>query len=163
MRRVAALLFCLGLVFLHIAHAAWTTGSPPPISLFGAREIVLIVEAKVVSGRQNGSMRHFPQVTVLRASGLAELGGLTGSFYDYRQSSAQTAIASYAPGDAVTARIIKGSLFADRIDWFLFGAAVWMTLFASAILSAGGMLVVAGNFNQQRGKCYPQSPDNPPP
>lgn len=150
----------VALVFLHAAHAAWTTGDPPPISLFWAREIVRIVEVNVVSGRQNGTMRHVPQVSVLRDSGPTDLKGLTGSFYDYRRASAEAAIAGYVAGEAITVTVSDGAPYADRIDWFRLGAAMWMTLFASAsvIVSISALLLTAGSSTRQSGRRRPSSP-----
>ena len=57
-------LLCVGLIAAQTAWHAWTVGDPPPVRLFGARAIAPVVEARVISGRQNGSLQHVPQVTV---------------------------------------------------------------------------------------------------
>ena len=143
-RWLAVSLICLGLVFARLAFAGWTTGDPAPTSLIAPRATVHVVSAEVISVRTNGAIRHVPRVTVLHESGVVELGGLTGSFYDYRQGSAESAIRDYVVGEEVAVRLIDNAPYADRTDWFSLVGALWMSVFAAAILVAGGVLALAG-------------------
>ena len=56
----------LGVIFAYLACLAWTTGEPPPASLFGPRATAEVVEAHIVSWRQNGSLRPPTLVNLLR-------------------------------------------------------------------------------------------------
>lgn len=151
---LGAFLIGLGLIFVQFAFAGWSTGNPAPVSLFAPRETVRVVSAEVLSGRQNGSIRHIPRVTVLHRTEIATLGGLTGSFYDNRRGSAEASIEDYAIGKAVTVRLLNDAPYADRTDWFLLGSAIWMTFFAGGVLSVGVLLVVAC-FNWRRSRRDP--------
>ena len=148
---LGAFLIVLGIVFAQFAFASWSTGNPAPVSLFAPRETVRVVSADILSGRQNGSIRHTPRVAVLYQKEIVDIGGLTGSFYDNRRDSAEASIEDYAVGEAVTVRLLDGAPYADNTDWFRLGAAIWMTLFAGGILSAG-VLMVAGSFNWRPGR-----------
>ena len=143
-------ILCIGLLCLQAAYSTWTTGDPPPASLFGPRAIATVVEAKVISGRQNGSLRHTPLVRLAWPSEPTELRGLQGSFYNYRLESAEAAIRSYRAGDAITVRVVEGVPFADRNDWFRLGSAVWMSLFAVIILGVGGAVAIAEGTRKLR-------------
>lgn len=155
MRWIVALPMSIGLGLVLAAHTAWTAGDPPPASVFGARELVPIVATKVVSGRQNGSMRHVPQVSVLHDGAVVGLKGLTGSFYDSSQSGAEAAVAGYFAGDMARVRMVDGAPYADRIDWFRLGAALWLSLFAAVFLAAGGtLLAIDASNGKHRGRDH---------
>jgi hypothetical protein len=145
-------ILCIGLFCLQAAYFAWTTGDPPPASFFGPRAIARVVEAKVISGRQNGSLRHTPFISLVWSSEPTELRGLQGSFYSYRLESAEAAIRSYRAGDAITVRVVDGLPYVDRNDWFRLGSAVWMSLFAVAILGVGGAIAIADGTRKLRGR-----------
>lgn len=135
-----------------MAYFGWMTGDPAPASLFGPRTIVNVVEAKVIAGRQNGSLRHTPLVTVVWLSEPTKLRGLQGSFYSYRLESAKAAIRKYPAGGAITVRVVDGLPYADRNDWFRLGGAVWMSLFAMVILAAGAAVAIVGGTRNPRGR-----------
>jgi len=135
----------LGLVFAQAAYSAWMAGDPPPASLFNPRATAEVIEARIVSGRQNGSIRHRPVVEVSWASKATELRGLKGAFYSGRlESEAAAAIKDYRIGETITVRVVNGLPYADTIDWFRLGAALWLSLFALAFLSVGAVIVIAG-------------------
>ncbi|OJW63027.1 MAG: hypothetical protein BGO57_08880 [Sphingomonadales bacterium 63-6] len=143
-------ILCIGLFCLQAAYFAWTTGDPPPASLFGPRAVASVVEAKVISGRQNGSLRHTPLIRLAWPSEPTKLRGLQGSFYNYRLESAEAAIRNYRAGDRITVRVVDGLPYADRNDWFRLGSAVWMSLFAGAILGVGGAVAIADGARKLR-------------
>lgn len=133
----------VGLVFAQAAYLAWTTGDPPPAGLFSPRATAEIIEARIDSGRQNGSIRHVPKVTVLWASKTTELRGLKGAFYSGRlESAAASILRDYRVGDVITVRVMDGVPYADADDWFRLGAAVWLSLFALVFLCAGGAVAL---------------------
>jgi hypothetical protein len=142
-RRLAALLICLGLVFALFAFNSWTSGDPPPANLFAPREEVRVASVEILSGRTNGSIRHVPRVMVVWGAEVVELAGLTGSFYDYRQPSAEAAIAGYAAGQMVMVRLVDAVPYADRTGWFKLIGAIWMSLFTVALVVTGVVLAFA--------------------
>jgi len=147
MPAVRALLFRfgllgVGLIFAQAAYSAWTTGDPPATGLFSPRATARIVAARVVSGRQNGSLRHIPEVSVLWAGQVTQLGGLTGAFFTARQDAAEAAVRGYTPGDDITVRVIDGRPYADASDGFRLGGAVWLSLFAAVILAVGAVVAL---------------------
>jgi len=144
-RWCAAFLLGFGLVLALFAFSSWTSGNPAPATLFASRETVRVAAVEILSGRTNGSIRYRPRVTVLRRGEVLELAGLVGSFYDHRRASAEAAIAGYAVGEAVTVRLVNAVPHADRMDWFTMLGAVWMSLFAVALMATGGALAFAGN------------------
>lgn len=148
-RWCAAFLLGLGLVLALFAFSSWTSGNPPPATLFAPRETVRVAAVEVLSGRTNGSIRYRPRVTVLWRGEVMELAGLVGSFYDYRRASAEAAITGYAVGEAVTVKLVNAVPYADRTDWFTMLGAVWMSLFAVAIMAAAGVLALASNAARQ--------------
>lgn len=138
------LLTCIGLLLTHAAMGSWTTGDPPPASIFAQRSAAGVVEARVASGRTNGSLRHIPLVRVQWDGQVTELRGLTGPFYDHRYSSAQAALRHTVAGQSISVKVIDGAPYADRTDWLRFGGAVWLSLCALFTLGAGPGLVFVG-------------------
>jgi hypothetical protein len=147
-RWLAAFLFGLGLIFAQFAFSGWTIGDPAPVSLFAQRETVRVASVEILSGRTNGAIRHTPRVTVFRGAEIMELAGLTGSFYDNRQVSAEAAIEGYVIGQLVTVRLVNAVPYADRTDWFSLIGSIVVSLFAVALIAAGGVLAFAGNAGQ---------------
>lgn len=132
----------IGLIFAQAAYSAWTRGDPPATSLFSSRTTARVVAARVVSGRQNGSLRHVPEVSVLWAGQVTPLRGLTGAFFTARQDAAEAAIRGYVPGDDITVRVIDGRPYADAGDGFRLGSAVWLSLFAAMLLAVGAVVAL---------------------
>ena len=52
----------------------------------------------------------------------------------------------------VTVRLLDGTPYTDKTDWFRLGAAIWMTLFAGGILSAGVLMVAANQLATGQGR-----------
>ena len=147
MPAVRALLFRfgllgVGLVFAQAACSAWAQGNPPAMSLFSPRATARVVAAEVVSGRQNGSLRHTPQVSVLWAGRVTPLRGLMGSFFTARQEAAEAAIRGYTVGDDIQVRIIDGQPYADDNDGFQLFGAVWLSVFAVMLLGLGTVVAL---------------------
>ncbi|HEV2516599.1 MAG TPA: hypothetical protein VGV07_15185 [Devosia sp.] len=145
---VVLLLAGIGLMLTNAAIGSWTTGDPPPASVFGQRSAARVVEARVVSATQNGSLRHVPLVLVQWDGQVTELRGLTGSFYDYRNGTAETAIRGIVIGQAVAVRVVEGALYVDRTDWLRLGGAIWLSLFALIAWGAGVVLSLPGRFKR---------------
>ena len=131
----------LGLIFCLAAFAAWTSGEPSPSSLFAQRQEVLVLESSVIKGRQNGSLRHLPLVTVEWAGRPHELQGLRESFYSYREDAAQKAIRGYRAGKTATVRVANDRPIADRNDWFQIAVATWLSIFALILVAVGIALI----------------------
>jgi hypothetical protein len=139
---VVLLLAVLGLLLVHAAFAAWTTGDPSPASLFAGRDTAEVVEVRVISGRQNGAMRHVPVVRVRWVEHVVELQGLTGAFDDYRLSTAEAALRDFSVGQVIAVRIIDGAPFVDRTDWRRLVPAIWLSGFALVLVATSVGLIL---------------------
>ncbi|MCW5719692.1 MAG: hypothetical protein KIS86_00970 [Devosia sp.] len=159
-RWLGAFLICLGLVFAQFAFAGWTNGDPAPVTFLAPKATVRVVSAEVVFGRKNGVMRYVPRITVRYGAEVVDLRGLTGSFHDNRQGSAEAAIRGYTVGETVTVRRVNDALYADKTDWFKLMGAVWVSLFAMIILAAGGVLARTDRIGNQKSHKADGNPDN---
>jgi hypothetical protein len=135
-------LIALGLVVGQMAMAAWTTGSPPLAAIFAERAEVKVLEAEIVSGRQNGAMRHLPHVLVEWNGTPTELPDLKGSFYGYREEDAERAIAGFTPGDTATVRVVNGMPYTNRTNWFGLSANTVLALIAAIKLTLGTAILL---------------------
>jgi len=138
------LLAVLGLLLVLAAFVAWTSGNPSPASLFAGRDTAEVIEIRVISGRQNGAMRHVPVVRVQWAEHVGELQGLARAFDDYRLSTAEAALRDFSVGQVIAVRIIDGTPYADRTDWRRLVPAIWLSVFASALVATNVILVLLG-------------------
>ena len=143
---VVLLLAGIGLMLTNAAIGSWTTGDPPPASVFAQRSAARVVEARVASATQNGSLRHVPLVLVKWDGQVTELRGLTGSFYDYRYATAETAIGDLVAGQPIAVRVVDSAPYVDRTDWLRLGGAIWLSLFALVAWGAGAVLSLPGRF-----------------
>lgn len=135
----------VGLVFALGSHAAWTTGDPPPSSLFIGTTAAVVVRAEVEAGlASNGSLRHLPRVDIRwpETTGPAiGLRGLLPSFYGDRRADAERVLVGFVPGETVPVRIIDGHPYTDRIDWFRLLGALWLSLIAGILLVLGLVVI----------------------
>jgi hypothetical protein len=109
---------------------------------------VLVLSVDVLSGRQNGSLRHTPSVTVEWRGVPHALHGLRPSFAASDRGSAQSAVQSLAPGDEILVRLVDGQIFIDRNDWFRLGGAIWLTLLAIITFGIATLLTLPHRFRQ---------------
>lgn len=110
----------VGVVLSVMSWNSWTSGEPPPRSLFGPKSGDTVLESRVEEGRAtNGSLRFTPIVIVTAPDGRQRLQGADPA------------------GDTVSVRWVDGGPMADRIDLFSMANAVGLSLFALMLLTGG--------------------------
>lgn len=110
----------VGVVLSVMSWNSWTSGEPPPRSLFGPKSGDTVPESRVEEGRAtNGSLRFTPIVIVTAPDGRQRLQGADPA------------------GDTVSVRWVDGGPMADRIDLFSMANAVGLSLFALMLLIGG--------------------------
>jgi hypothetical protein len=143
----------VGLIFAVMSWGSWTSGEPPPWSVFGPKSTETVVESKVEEGRAtNGSIRFMPVVTVTTSAQPQALEGLIPSFSNYSADMAANTVAAYPVGARVQVRWIDGEPMADRIDLFSMAHAVVLSLFAALFLF-GGLLWAWAMGSGPKGKA----------
>ena len=138
-------------VFAAVSWSSWRTGDPPPWSIVAPRADVQVVNSHVAMGRaSNGSMRHWPVVTIDAGGCPEELVGLQPSFFDFDAGKSARIAARYRPGETVRARKVDGELTADRTDLFQTAHAVFLSLMAVAAGVVGLVMAVAARGARSR-------------
>jgi hypothetical protein len=128
----------VGVVLSVMSWNSWTSGEPPPRSLFGPKSGDTVLESRVEEGRAtNGSLRFTPIVIVTAPDGRQPLQGLIPSFSAFSHDMAASAVAAHPVGDTVSVRWVDGRPMADRIDLFSMAHAVGLSLFALVLLIGG--------------------------
>ncbi len=128
----------VGLMLAVMSWGSWTSGEPPPWSLFGPKSTETVLESRVEEGRaSNGSLRFMPVVKVTTPNQPQLLKGLIPAFSNYSAEMAADAVASYPVGGQVQVRWVDDKPMADRIDPFGMAHAVGLSLFAFLLVLAG--------------------------
>lgn len=134
----------VGLLFVWIAIQSARWGEPPPLSLLGPRETLIVENATVVAAPVgNGTTRTDPVITVEwpRDSGVqVAVKGVQAVTQRGDADRARAIVADYPPGSEIRVRLVRGQPMADRQDLFGTLHALFMGLMGGLVAALGLLL-----------------------
>ncbi|MCB9897914.1 MAG: hypothetical protein H6825_07920 [Planctomycetes bacterium] len=117
----------VGLGFLAMDFGMWHAGTPPAWSFLAPRGEAVVRASRVdVERIGNGTLRYTPAIEVDAGDGAVALQGTWPSFFGFGSQEAEEIAARFPVGATIVTRPLDGVLYADRIDPFDVGIAVFM-------------------------------------
>jgi hypothetical protein len=133
-----------GLFFLWLSTLSARWGEPPPVSLFFARDGLIVTEATTITQPVgNGTTRTVPILTVEwpRESGQqVEVAGLLPVQQRGNAARAREIVAAHPVGSEIAVRLVGGQPMANRQDLFSTLHALFMAVMGSLLTVVGLLL-----------------------